>query len=641
MPRNIFMHARMSEWMSGDGMQAVAAADAVLVRTARRCGGCDGREEAAVEALLQWQKVSDLLIAASLLSIPLELFYFATYATLAPLRRALLQLGAFIVACGVTHLLSALSYDRPGSRRVLAALTYAKAVGAVATTAAAASLPVFFPRLLRITARMSLLRTKARQLDRDLAAVRRREEAVWRVVRAVTRRARDSAAAPRAILRTTMLQLAASLGLHNCAVWVPVAAANHHGGGMLQLAHQLLLLDEDDKRLNVSTRAISVRHPDVTAVLAGKDAIVLRPGSVLATASGGGLPPASAAAAIRIPNFHGGAGTASSPGSYAILVLVRRANDDNRSLPSVGWSSQDLEIVQAVVDPVAVALSHAAALEEWQLIRQRLAEQHGALLHARSELEAATRARDAAHAAVRDAVARPAHAVVGLLSVMQQEAAAAALRPEQKLAVDAVARTSALLSSTQPDTVMATLSATDSHDGPPTLAARRPFELRSLVRDAASVAGCLASCRGLGFSHQLTGSAGALPEWVVGDDKRVFHLLLHMVGAVLSRCRYVAAGGVLSSSVSSCNSIAGDDVDRLPVPERAKIFGGGNQVFVKVQVGMIQRSPVSGHGSLPASCPALSGHAPDSGADADLRLSTAVCKRIAQVFACDSVSSHL
>nr|TKW37267.1 hypothetical protein SEVIR_1G036330v2 [Setaria viridis] len=613
----------MSEWMAGDGM----AADAVLVRTARRCGGCDGREDAAVEALLQWQKVSDLLIAASLLSIPLELLYFATCAALAPLRRALLQLGAFIVACGVTYLLNALSYDRPGSCRVLAALTSAKALGALATTAAAASLPVFFPRLLRIEARVSLLRAKARKLDRDLAAVRRREEAVWRVVRAVTRLARDSAGAPRAILRTTMLQQAATLGLHNCAVWVPVAAAPHHGGGMLQLTHQLLLPDEDDKALDGGTRAISVRHPDVAAALASRDAMALRPSSVLATASGGGLPLASAAAAIRIPNFHGG-GNASEPESYAILVLVRRADDDHRSSPP-GWSSQDLEIVQAVADPVAAALSHAVALEESQLIRQRLAEQHGVLLHARSELEAATRARDAAHAAVRDAVARPAHAVVGLLSVMQQEAAAAVLRPEQRLDLDAVARTSALLSSTLADTAMATLSTKDSHD-PPTLAARRPFELQSLVRDAASVAGCLARCRGLGFSHQLEGSGGAVPEWVVGDEKRVFHLLLHMVGAVLSRCRRrLAAGGVLSFSVCSCNSIAGDDQDRIPVRERAKISAGGNQVFVKFQVGLITRSVESDHGSLPASWPPPSGHAPDSGDD--VRLSAAVCKRIAQV----------
>jgi len=362
----------MSEWMTGDGMAAAAAADAVLVRTARRCGGCDGREDAAVEALLQWQKMGDLLIAASLLSIPLELLYFATCAALAPLRRALLQLGTFVLMCGVTHLLNALAYDLPGSRRVLLALTSTKALGALATSAAAVSLPIFFPRLLRIKVRESLLRTKARQLDRDVAAVRRREDAVRRVARAVARHVRDSADA-RAILRTTMLQLADALGLHNCAVWMP--AALPHRGGVLKLTHQLLP-DQGGKVLDRETRAISARHPDVAALLASKDAEVLRPGSVLEAASGGGLPPAGAAAAIRIPNFHGGS-CASELDSYAILVLVRRGNDgdDHGSSSAVStWSNQDLEIVKAV------ALSHAAALEESQLIRRELAEQHGALV---------------------------------------------------------------------------------------------------------------------------------------------------------------------------------------------------------------------------------------------------------------------
>jgi len=112
-----------------------------------------------------------------------------------------------------------LAYDRPGSRAILVALTTAKVLGALATSAAAVSLPILFPRLLRLKVRESFLRTKARQLDRDLATVRRREETVWRVVRAVTHHIRDSVD-PRTILRTTMLQLAAALGL-SCP-WLPL-----------------------------------------------------------------------------------------------------------------------------------------------------------------------------------------------------------------------------------------------------------------------------------------------------------------------------------------------------------------------------------------------------------------------------------
>ncbi|CAD6251425.1 unnamed protein product [Miscanthus lutarioriparius] len=620
---------------------ASAGQGAVL---ARRCGGCDGREEAAVEAMLQWQKVSDLLIAASLLSIPLELLYFATCAALAPLRRVLLQLGTFIVMCGVAHLLNALAYDRPGSRAVLAALTTAKVLGALVTSAAAVSLPILFPRLLRLKVCESFLRTKARQLDRDLATVRRREETVWRVVRAVTHHIRDSVDA-RTILRTTMLQLAAALGLSNCAVWMPQqrGGSGTDGGGVLQLTHQLLADDEDDKVLHHShsggtVGAISVRDPDVAAVLDSKDAKMLSwPGSALKAASCRSLPQAGAAAAIRIPNFHGGAirpAHTSELLSYAILVMVLRGDDDHhhRRLPT-GWSNQDLEIVQAVADQVAVALSHAAALvEESQLIRHKLAEQHGALLRARSDLAAATKARNTAHSAMRNAIGRPMHAVVGLLSVMQQEAAA--MGPEQRLIVDAIARTSAV-SSTLMDDVMETLPRmVDIRDPPlsasptptPTLVSRRPFELRSLIRDAAFATRCLSGCRGLGFSHQL--AVNSLPEWVVGDDKRVFHLVLHMVGALLSRCHgHVAAGRVLSFSVCSRSSIAGEHQDWIPSPLRPISFTGGNQVFVRFQIGLSKSDP----GSSPASRPpqAKCGISPDSGG-AGMRLTFAMCKRIVE-----------
>ncbi|CAD6247592.1 unnamed protein product [Miscanthus lutarioriparius] len=605
---------------------------------ARRCGGCDGREEAAVEAMLQWQKVSDLLIAASLLSIPLELLYFATCAALAPLRRVLLQLGTFIVMCGVTHLLNVLAYDRPGSRAILVALTTAKVLGALATSAAAVSLPILFPRLLRLKVRESFLRTKARQLDRDLATVRRREETVWRVVRAVTHHIRDSVDA-RTILRTTMLQLAAALGLSNCAVWMPQqrGGSGTDGGGVLQLTHQLLA--DDDKVLHHSgggtVRAISVRDPDVAAVLASKDAKVLsRPGSALKAASCRSLPTlAGAAAAIRIPNFHGGAirpAYTSDLLSYAILVMVLRADDDHHHRrPPTGWSNQDLEIAQAVADQVAVALSHAAALEESQLIRHKLAEQHGALLRARSELAAATKARNTAHSAMRNAMGRPMHAVVGLLSVMQQEAAT--MRPEQRLIVDAIARTSAVCSTLMDDVTETLPRMVDIRDPPlsasptpPTLVLRRPFELRSLIRDAAFAARCLSGCRGLGFSHQL--EVNSLPEWVVGNDKRVFHLVLHMAGSLLSRCH---GHRVLSFSVCSCSSIAGEHhhQDWIPSPLRPISFTGGNQVFVRFQIGLSKSDPGSSPASRPPQCGISS---PDSGG-ASMRLTFVMCKRIVEM----------
>uniref|UniRef100_A0A453PG24 histidine kinase n=1 Tax=Aegilops tauschii subsp. strangulata TaxID=200361 RepID=A0A453PG24_AEGTS len=292
----------------------------------RRCGdGCDG----AVDAMLQCQKVSDFLIAASYLSIPLELLYFASCADLAPVKWLLLQLAAFAVLGGAVHLLAVLTHHHPHSSGLLLASTAAKLLAALVSLATALSLLTFIPRLIRAKLREALLRAKARQLHRDVGLIRRRVEATSRVVRMLSRHIRDSPHDHHAILHTTMLHLADALALHSCAVWVPVP------GDVLQLVYQLSLRDKGAVMLG-SRAPIPAVDPDVVDVMSGVAAKVLRPGSALAAASGGGLQPPGGVAAIRMPmlkvsNFDG----ARTPEarSYAILVLV---------LPDTGrWSSQD------------------------------------------------------------------------------------------------------------------------------------------------------------------------------------------------------------------------------------------------------------------------------------------------------------
>lgn len=75
------------------------------------------------------------------------------------------------------------------------------------------------------------------------------------------------------VLNTTTDQLTATLDLHNCAIWTLAD-------------HPLLLSDDANKVLDggssFDTCAIFVRHPDMTVVVANKDARVLRPCYMLA-----------------------------------------------------------------------------------------------------------------------------------------------------------------------------------------------------------------------------------------------------------------------------------------------------------------------------------------------------------------------
>ncbi|GMH25824.1 hypothetical protein Nepgr_027667 [Nepenthes gracilis] len=97
------------------------------------------------------------------------------------------------------------------------------------------------------------------------------------------------------------------------------------------------------------------------------------------------------------------------------------------------WTVQELEIIEVVADQVAVAISHAAVLEESQLMRDKLVEQHRALQRAKKIAMMASQARNWFLKVIGDGMRRPLHSILGLLSSLQDEN----FDPEQQLIVDA------------------------------------------------------------------------------------------------------------------------------------------------------------------------------------------------------------
>jgi hypothetical protein len=55
------------------------------------------------DTLAQWQLLSDFFIAVAYFSIPVELIYFVHKSQVFPFKWILLQFGAFIILCGLTH----------------------------------------------------------------------------------------------------------------------------------------------------------------------------------------------------------------------------------------------------------------------------------------------------------------------------------------------------------------------------------------------------------------------------------------------------------------------------------------------------------------------------------------------------------
>nr|ASU47405.1 ethylene receptor sensor 4 [Paeonia suffruticosa] len=469
---------------------------------------CDDEGFWSLQSILECQKVSDFLIAVAYFSIPIELLYFVSCSSI-PFKWVLLQFIAFIVLCGLTHLLNGWTYYGPHSFQLMLALTIAKFLTALVSCATAITLLTLIPLLLKVKVRELFLKQNVLELDQEVGIMKKQKEAGWHV-RMLTQEIRKSLD-KHTILYTTLVELSKTLDLQNCAVWM-----QNENRTEMNLTHEL------NKRSSSNSyhHAIPISESLVMEIKKNKGVMILRPDSALGVASRGDSDESGAVAAIRMPmlrvsDFKGGTPELIET-SYAILVLV---------LPSVDsrvWSYEELEIVEVVADQVAVALSHAAVLEESQLMREKLEEQNRVLQQAKKNAMMASQARNSFQKVMNHGMRRPMHSILGLLSIFQDENVCT----EQKTIVDTMVKTGSVLSNLINDVME--ISAKDNGRF---LLEMKPFRLHSMIKEASCLAKCLFVYKGFGFAIDVQNS---LPDHVMGDERRTFQVIFHMVGYLLS-----------------------------------------------------------------------------------------------------------
>ena len=468
---------------------------------------CDDEGFWSIANILECQKVSDLLIAVAYFSIPIELLYFISCSNV-PFKWVLVQFILFIVLCGLTHLLNVWTSYGPHSFQLMLALTIAKFLTALVSCATVITLLTLIPLLLKVKVRELFLKQNVLELDQEVGMMKKQKEASWHV-RMLTQEIRKSLDKHN-ILYTTLVELSKTLDLHNCAVWMPNGSRT-----VMNLTHELRVRSSSNRSFS-----IPINDPDVSEIKASKGVRILRPDSALGAASSGDPDNSGAIAAIRMPmlwvsNFKGGTPELVDT-CYAILVLV---------LPFVNsrtWSYQELEIVEVVADQVAVALSHAAVLEESQLTREKLAEQNRALQQAKENAMMASQARNSFQKVMSHGLRRPMHSILGLISMIQDET----MGSEQKIVIDTIMKTSNVLATLINDVME--ISAKDNGRFPLEM---RPFQLHAMIKEASCLAKCLCMYKGFGFAVDIR---NPLPDQVIGDEKRTFQVVLHMVGYLLS-----------------------------------------------------------------------------------------------------------
>lgn len=559
-----------------------------------RCN-CDDEGFWSVENILECQKVSDFLIAVAYFSIPIELLYFVSCSNV-PFKWVLFQFIAFIVLCGLTHLLNGWTYG-PHPFQLMLALTIFKILTALVSCATAITLITLIPLLLKVKVRELMLKKKTWDLGREVGIIKKKKEYGLHV-RMLTQEIRKSLDR-HTILDTTLVELSNTLDLQNCAVWMP-----NEGKTEMNLTHEL-------KGRNFYNLSIPITDPDVVKIKRSEEVHILSPDSTLATASNGASGEPGPVAAIRMPmlrvsNFKGGTPELVQA-CYAILVLVLKSGQ------SRSWTSQEVEIVKVVADQVAVAVSHAAVLEESQLMREQLAEQNRALQQARRNAMMASRARNSFQKVMSDGMRRPMHSISGLLSMMQDEN----LGSEQRLIVDAMAKTSNVLS-----TLINDVMDISTNDNGRFHLNVRSFRLHSMIKEAACLAKCLCVYRGFGFSIEVEKS---LPDHVIGEERRVFQVILHMVGNLLNG---TTGGGSVTFRVLSESGSQGRHDQRWAT---WKSNSSDGYVYIKFEIGINNANQSEGSTSTGSISTVQLGGGRQTSEQIDEGLSFTMCRRLAQV----------
>ncbi|KAM1229080.1 hypothetical protein ACFX13_008299 [Malus domestica] len=478
------------------------------------------------ELLVKYQYISDVFIALAYFSIPLELIYFVQKSAFFPYRWVLVQFGAFIVLCGATHFINVWTFSMH-TKTVAIFMTVAKVSCAVVSCATALMLVHIIPDLLSVKKRELSLKSRAEELDKEMGLMLTQEE-TGRHVRMLTHEIR-STLDRHTILKTTLVELGRTLGLQECALWMPSRT-----GMNLQLSHTL------NYHIQAGS-SVSMDLPVVNEVFNSSRAIRIPytcPLARIRPLVGRYVPPE--VVALRVPllnlsNFQINDWPDVSAKSYAIMVLI---------LPTDGtrkWREHELELVDVVADQVAVALSHAAILEESMRARKQLTEQNDALDLAWREAEMAIHARDDFLAVMNHEMRTPMHAIIALSSLLLETE----LTPEERLMIETALKSSNLLETLVNDVLDLSRLEDDSLE----LDTER-FNLHGVFREVMNLVQPVASVKKL--SMTLIQSPD-VPVYAVGDENRLLQTILNVAGNAVKFTKqgYISITASVAKSESS------------------------------------------------------------------------------------------